>query len=275
VYFVKYYDKGSTDIAGHQVSDALSQIGVESAVIRDADLADVSDAILVFIKTSRWHHLVAARRRRNKLVLDVQDTLAFKRRIKNAWAYDGVIFRNARALKDFGSPKRLDRVIRQHWDLRYQPNDVQRRELRIGYFGLERSLRLWRRIPGVDYFSPGGDRFPDDYFRHAAGYNCHVSIRQSGRESLYKPNNKVSTAAACEANLVTTADESAVELLGADYPYFTEPDLPSVLSAIQKVHDTFGSTTWTAALDRMRLVKEKTSIGRIRDETIRYFNELG
>jgi len=49
------------------------------------ELGEVPPGILVLIKTSRLDHLLRAKARGHRLVLDVQDTVVFKRRIKNKW----------------------------------------------------------------------------------------------------------------------------------------------------------------------------------------------
>ena len=46
-------------------------------------------------------YLYTVDRLRNRLVLDVQDTVVFKRRIKNRWLFDALIFKNGRQLADF------------------------------------------------------------------------------------------------------------------------------------------------------------------------------
>jgi len=269
VYFVKYYDKGSTVMAGDQIAEALRARGCEAWSVYPDDVEDVRDAILVFIKTSRWWHLARARRNRNKTVLDVQDTVVFKRRIKNRLWFDGMIWKNRRQTEDFGRPGQLDRVIYHQWDPRYVVNRLPEGELAIGYFGLARSFRLWGRVPGVDCFD-------GDYFRRALDYNCHLSVREAGREFLYKPNCKVSTAAACAANLITTRDLSTLEFLGEDYPYYTRgASLDAVLEGVEKVRATFGGPEWRDGLERMRAVREATSIERVIDEYLRFFADLG
>ena len=268
IYFVKYYDKGSTLMAGDQIAEALRARGFDSRSIYPREITEISDSILVFIKTSKWWDLARARARHNKTVLDVQDTVVFKRRIKNRWLYDGMIFKNQRQIRDFASPRQLNAVIYHQWDPRYRHNTLDEKELRIGYFGLARSLALWNQLPGVDYFD-------NDYFRRALDYNCHLSIREPGKEYLYKPNCKVSTAAACRANLISTRDESTVELLGPDYPYYTETDRAGLLAAVERVRETFGGPVWREGLERMREVEERTRMDRIIDDYLAYFEELG
>lgn len=268
VFFVKYYDKGSTVMAGDQIAEALRARGHEARSVYPVEVADVRGAILVFIKTSRWWHLARAKKNGNRTVLDVQDTVVFKRRIKNRFWFDGMIWKNRRQIEDFGRPEQKNRIIHHQWDPRYAPNRLDGSAIRIAYVGLARSLRLWGKLPGIDCFD-------DDYFRRALDYNCHLSVREPGPEFLYKPNCKVSTAAACGANLITTRDESAVELLGEDYPYYVASAAEAdVIAGIEKARATFGGPEWLSGLETMRAVRERTSIDRVIDDYLSYFAEL-
>ena len=259
VAFVKYYEKGSTVMGADQIAEGLAERGWNARSIPVRELREVRDGILVFIKTSRLDHLLLARARGNRLVLDVQDTVVFKRRIKNRRLFDALIFKNRRQLADFrrgGRRGRFDRVIYHQWDPRYSLHRAPGDRLALGYLGLARSLELWGQLPGIEYVNDG-------YFDEAARFNCHFSIRLPGREFLYKPNCKVSTAAACGANLITTRDESTVELLGGDYPFYCEPEPASILAAIERARASFGSAEWHAGLERMRAVRELTDVKRV------------
>ena len=267
IAFVKYYEKGSTVMGADQVAEGLRARGWDARSIPVAELAGVRDGILVFIKTSRLDHLLRARARGNRLALDVQDTVVFKRRIKNAWLYDALIFKNRRQLADFGRPGKADRVIYHQWDPRYTVNQGPPDRMALGYLGLQRSLALWGDLPEVEYL----DR---DYFTEGLRFNCHLSVREPGREFLYKPNCKVSTAAAVGANLVTTRDVSTVELLGEDYPFYCEPERGSILAAIERARSAFGSAEWRRGLERMRRVRELTCMDRVLDEYEILFRDL-
>jgi hypothetical protein len=267
VVFVKYYDKGSTVMGAHQIADGLQARGWPARAIYARELGAVRQSIVVFIKTSRLDDLLLAKARGNRLVLDVQDTVVFKRRIKNRWLFDALILKNSRQLADFGRPGRPDRLIYHQWDPRYAPNRAPHDRLTVAYLGLRRSFDLWGRLPGVACVDAG-------YMEAAKGFNCHLSIRRRGREFLYKPNCKVSTAAACDANLITTRDVTAVDLLGEDYPYFCEPEPESILAAIERARASFGSSEWHQALDRLRAVRESTSLDRILDQYAGLFQAL-
>jgi hypothetical protein len=265
--FVKYYEKGSTVMGADQISEGLRARGWDARSIPVAALGSVEPGILVFIKTSRLDHLLRARARGHRLVLDVQDTIVFKRRIKNRWLYDALIFKSRRQLADFGRAEKPDRVIYHQWDPRYAANQAPRDRLALGYLGDPRSLAVWGELPEVEYVQHG-------LFAAAPRFNCHLSIREPGRDFLYKPNCKVSTAAACEANLITTRDLTSVELLGEDYPYYCEPERGSILDAIERARFSFGSPEWRLGLERMRAVRELTRMDRVLDEYESLFHQL-
>jgi hypothetical protein len=259
VAFVKYYEKGSTVMGADQIAEGLAARGWNARSIPVAELAGVRGGVLIFIKTSRIDHLLLAKARGNRLVLDVQDTVVFKRRIKNRWLFDSLIFKSRRQLDDFGRPDKADRVIYHQWDPRYRVNRAPRDRMVLGYLGLARSLTHWGQLPEVEYLDGG-------YFEAGLRFNCHLSIREPGREFLYKPNCKVSTAAACDANLVTTRDLTTVELLGEDYPYYCEPERESILAAVERARASFGTPLWQRGLERMRQVRELTSMDRVLDD---------
>ena len=267
IVFVKYYEKGSTVMSADQIAEGLVAIGVEARSLPVAAIGSVRDSILVFIKTSKLPDLWSARRRGNRLVLDVHDTVCFKRRIKNRWLYDGLIFKNQRQLADFGDRRRVGVVIYHQWDPRYERHRAGQSELRTAYLGLERSLRIYGQIPGVAFVS-------DDYFRRALDFNCHLSLRETKRDFLYKPGTKVSTAAACGAVLLTSRDESACEMLGADYPFYCEPTLGGVAEAMARAKDGIGGAEWKAALEILEGVREKTSMERIVEKYVELFGRL-
>jgi hypothetical protein len=261
--FVKYYDKASTLLGADQISQGLRERGHESHSIYPDRIAEFRDSIMIFIKTSKLSDLIRARRQGNTTVLDIHDTVVFKRRIKNSWAFDGLLFRNSCQFRDFGRSNKNDRMIYLHWDPRFQPHVVSDGQVRITYLGDRRSLRLWNQLPGVTCYD-------DDYFNRAKHFNCHLSIRQPGREFRYKPGIKVSTAAACGAVLITTADQGATELLGSDYPFYSGHEINQVRQAIQRIQEAPGGPEWNEAQRRLREVRQRTCLDRILDDYISY-----
>lgn len=268
VVFVKYFDKGSTVLGGHQMTEALLARGIESRTVYADEIGATRDSILVFIKKGRLDHLLAARARGNRLILDVQDTLCFKRRLKNRALFDGIIFRSQRPLDDYGTGDDRSANIYLQWNAGYRPNRLGDREFRLAYFGDPRSFEYWGELPGVPCV--GEDRF----FSEAPNYNCHISIRSKRRDFLYKPTCKVSTAAACGANLITTRDEASLEVLGEDYPYYCEASPESIRRAVEHARESFGGPEWQAGLDRMAEVKKTHELEVIVSDYLEFFSRL-
>ncbi|HEX2162525.1 MAG TPA: hypothetical protein VHM02_01110, partial [Thermoanaerobaculia bacterium] len=200
VCFVKYWDRGSTALGADQMAPALARLGVPARAVYAEELPALADAVLVFVKRADLRDLVAARRRRCRLVLDVQDTLVYRRWISHWPLYDGVIFRNRRQEADYAPPRALCRTIYHHWDPRYRPHVNGHDALRVAYVGIPRSFAIEARRDDVAMIGP------ERWFAESPSYNAHLSVRATRRERLYKPNAKVATAAACAAVLITTRD---------------------------------------------------------------------
>lgn len=265
--FVKYYEKASTVLGGDQIAEALASRGLDARSIAAEALGGERGALLVFVKTSRLDHLVGARRRGCRAVIDVHDTVVFKGRIKNALLYDGAIFRNRRQLEDFGRRRWVSRVIPFQGDPRFGPHAVPEGEFRAAYLGDRRSMRLFGRLPGVEFVE-------DDFFARAREYNCHLSVREPGREELYKPGAKIAVAAACRAVLVTTRDVAAVERLGAEYPFYCEAEEASIVAALERARAAVGGPEWEAARSRLEVVRERTTLDRVADDYVELFSAL-
>lgn len=277
VFFVKYWDKGSTAIGAEQMSEGLRALGVPARSIYASELSGIRDAILVFIKRANWPHLLRARTTGNRCVLDVQDQVVFRRWISHWPLYDAFIFRNRRQLRDFGRQVRvlgnlhaLRRTIYQHWDPRYRPHRVPNGALQVAYLGTPRSLSLWGALDGVRCIEP------TEWFARASAFNAHLSVRETAREWRYKPGAKVVTAAACDAVLLSTPDDASVELLGEDYPfYLKEPTAEGVEEVVARASGAMGGPLWHEALERLRAVRADTSLELTARRYVELFRELG
>jgi hypothetical protein len=150
----------------------------------------------------------------------------------------------------------------------YRRNTVGDSEFKLAYFGDPRSFSYWDALSGVPCI-------PEDrFFSESPDYNCHISIRTQPRDILYKPTCKISTAAACEATLITTRDEASLEILGEDYPYYTESDPESIRRAIEFARGSFGGPVWRGALEQMRQIRQEHSLPSIAAQYREFFTAL-
>jgi hypothetical protein len=269
VCFVKYYEKGSTDIAADQMAVALRRQGLAARAIPARELASVRDSVLVFIKRADLAHLLAARLRGNALVMDVHDTIVFRRGVRWSALYDGMIFRSAKACADFGGGRPGSVVIPHHWDERYAPHQAGEAAMKIAFIGDPRS---W---PFADADLPSVARVFTDWFARARDFNTHLSIRRPGREWLYKPNLKVATAAACNAVLLTTPDDTAVEQLGVDYPFYVGPTCEDVATGLRRAESLIGSAPWRQARALLDAIRARTTLARVTEMYVDYLQRFG
>src|ERR1044072_5112310 len=84
VCFAQYNQKGATDSAADQMAVALRRRGVAARSIFAGELPGLRDAILVFVKRIDLIDLWRSKRAKNPIVLDVQDTVVFKRGLGSA-----------------------------------------------------------------------------------------------------------------------------------------------------------------------------------------------
>jgi hypothetical protein len=144
-------------------------------------------------------------------------------------------------------------VIPHQWDYRII-GTAQQYRYAPGYIGKGFNLT----VPGWD-----GATVADSSQHLAAAplFNLHLSLnRRDERVALLKPATKVATAAAVLANVLTYRDPSAVELLGQDYPFYVDSDQ---MAAIRMARESFGSREWKRGREKMKEVRERTSLQAI------------
>jgi len=109
-------------------------------------------------------------------------------------------------------------------------------------------------------------------------YSCHYGVRSptifsvAGQKINYeqwvtKTGGKVSTAAACGSNIITSLDPSVRELIDESYPYAINTEKSGFIDnykeicseMINKARITFGKKEWKEGLKIMNDVKEKTT----------------
>ena len=267
VAFVKYYEKASTILGADQIAEGLRRRGADARSIPASRIGEIRRGILVFIKKMDLPHALLSRWNRNRIVLDIQDTIVFRPFIKNQLFAHGFLFKNRRQLADYGRLSRYCAVMPHQWDPRLTPNRAGS-GFRIGYFGDARSLAFWEDLPEVEFVGN------DELFERAPEFNAHLNVRQPGREWIYKTNSKVVFAAGCRAVLVTTPDVATVEELGEDYPFYVEPTREGVREGIERARGAYGGPEWKRALATLDRVREERTLERVVDLYCEYFEGL-
>jgi hypothetical protein len=275
IIFLVGAPKGVINLRGIQPSIAINRKGINSRVQVKKLPRDIDDkTLIIFVKYFPFSEVVKAIKKNCILLYDIVDENKPFFLENEGKLCNGVIFSNKKMVDDFKpllSKNTKSFIIYHHWDSRFKVPKRNNKELSLAYFGAipeKNALHFDKfNIPVISNFS--------DHLKKAKRFNCFYSIRKKDSiEFLYKPSTKVSTAAGIGANIITSKEPSAVELLGEDYPYLTDSDFESVKKTIEYAKETFGKKIWKDALKTMEKVRKRTDINRIADDYIKMINSL-
>lgn len=221
-----------------------------------ADFGGERNGFVVFVKDADRGLVLDAKERGNRIGYDVIDHFCYKSRTcPFADLVDTVIVPNRACIAWYAKhfPTAHYAVIPHQWDFRIK-GKAQQYRYSPGYIG-----------KGFNFCVEGWDGatvFDSTKHLEAAPlFNLHLALqRRDERVALLKPATKVSTAAAVGANVLTYRDPSAVELLGPEYPFYVDRDQ---MAAIRMVREAFGGREWKRGLEKMKEVRERTSLKAI------------
>ena len=271
---------GSSINRGEEISNHLKSLGYDTMYTEGVGVGnggityslpnDTRDSTIVVLKDMHQDEFVMLKNNGNKIIIDVIDCIAngdYTMEQIYKWPFmDGLIVPTeqlaveARILR----PDLEVAVLYHHWDKKHLKNiehykNTEEYKFRLAYIG-----------------SPAG-HFHKDQIENLTAvhewekmtstspyYTCHYSVRlENDPQFLYKPNTKISVAAAVGANVIHSRDLSLKNLLPDDYPYYTDTDLESVQKMAKYAEETFDSEIWHTGLEMMRELKERTSLERI------------
>ena len=246
--FVVSNDFTSSQLRGYHVAEAL---GVKCLF---ADLGGARNQTVVFVKDADRGLVEDAKDRNNRVVLDVIDLYCKEdRSVPFEDLVDVAIVPNSASIEFYKQRfKNADfRVIPHQWDARIK-GTARQDFCRTAYIGKHFNKPSW--WGGMSVENSG------QFLQAAPMFNLHLGLNQrTERMALLKPSTKVVTAAAVLANVVTYKDPGAVELLGWDYPFYVHDGM-EVNEAIVYAQKNFGGGFWKQAREKMKEVKEKTSL---------------
>jgi len=275
ICFVKVRARPSFEYRARQLIPALRELGANVQVYEGHYRAHrLRGSVAVFVKFIDPRDAAKMRAHGNKVVLDTIDFYCIPKYVnfKIPVVLDGAIFPSSKCLADKGGvlcPAAAKTVIHHHSDGRIVPC-TPGGAFKIGYFGIRtgpsHGCELLDKLPQVGIFE-------SDWFSHTKDHPCHFTIR-SGTGSLYKPSTKLVFAAACGANIITTRDSSFVDLIGNDYPFYTNSDIVSVMKTIEQAKEAFNGRVWTDALSVMRRAAEQTTIRAVAEKYIAFLKDV-
>lgn len=247
---------------GEQICAELRKLGYNAITATKNETVKARDSVVIWVRRTVNSRSLSQCRKNNLVIYDPLDRitdLCYNRITDNI---DAVIFPSANQLIDYDEAEHLKAYyLYHHWDSRLikYPHD----HFELGYWGYTTSAVNVRNVIEKQnrWTSARVGEFPTEaFFRRIS---CHYGVRDKKRGLGWRPTTKISTAAACGANIIITRDAMSEELLPKDYPYFVESaDLKETLNMINYARVSYGRDAWKYGLECMEKIRVKTSIKR-------------
>lgn len=276
ITFLKRSDHGAAELRADELSLYLQESDVEaSTMLWGTAVKGVRDCIVVFVKYPHVAMATHLKKQGCKLVWDVLDFFAVPREavdVGMVGLLDAIIVPTLPTVAALHPiiPKGCTMIRIPHaWDRRIK---VWKREdeFRAGYIGQQFNHAHMEEIPDVLGIYQWAQMT-----QYAGLFNCHYNVRHPlSAAGQYKPGTKLATAAAVGANIVTTRDAATIELLGNEYPYYTDPELEAVQSTLKRARFEYGTDTWLAGLEQMAQMREQLSPRRIAQDYVELFSGM-
>src|SRR4051794_37851703 len=263
LYAEQYRQAGTTVMRGRQLAEIAEQavpgrpIALEprEQPQRNADLFLTKGVLL---ETSR-DELAGWKSRGNRLIFDPVDWTIPPELLDYA---DTIVAASLTAYDRYREsyPGRRVVLVNHHADPRIRALDFSRRSalFKAAYFGVPKNTyRKGKLQTLVDFIPVDTAKQDDGWLAKLPDYTFHYALRRPTRREGYKPFLKGFTAAACGANVLIQDDQAeAVRWLGASYPYLVRGPVTqaSIVQALDRARQSFGSAEWRLGLETMRSI---------------------
>ena len=258
---------GSTKMRGRDIAE---KIGCDVISFKESKV--IKHKKIVLLKMSSYEKALPLAEF-NEVVCDMVDFNRGQHNLDTFKCFDYGIFTSVRQMEElrhiFKSPEKC-RVIYHHWDERF--NDIRVRDgissPKICYIG--QPEKCYGKNTNIERHSIDWYDF-DEKISLYEQYNVHYAVKSKKEDDKIQPLTKISTAASLGCPVIANRSVHNMEILGIDYPYYCDPNDGSVDEVIEKVYNTFGKDEWYHALEKMKEIKEMTSLKRI----IKNYLDLG
>lgn len=250
---------------GEQMAAALRETGYNATCMGPKDAIEAKNSIVIWVRRAMhdWLGKGLAKQKKNGniLVYDPLDRIEFE---PVHPLMDAIIFPSIHQYRQYAIPDGMLRyMLWHHWDPALESKNYERNSFELGYWGYRTScLHVFNTCERKNALTSARHfEYPDeDWFERVS---CHYSIRDYDRGFGWRPTTKISTAAACNCNIIVTRDPMSEELLPADYPYFVNGyDYEDVKKTIDYAKSTYKKKVWNYGLECMLHVKRFTSLKR-------------
>jgi hypothetical protein len=243
------------------------------------EMRQIRDSVIIYIKYPELRELAMLKQNNNQVIIDVVDAIAdnnYNIHDICSISWDGIIVptQDLALMSSHINTNIKIQYIPHHWDVRHLANiDLyDKNEFRLAYIGYSApggGLHYNESISELNIISDWADQT-----RLSPYYTCHYSVRpHDSYHFLFKPNSKLSAAAAVGSNIIHSRDTVAMGLIPHDYPYFTDSNVAAVKNTIEYAKETFNGPIWNYGLEIMKELKHRTSIDTIvSHDYINYLN---
>jgi hypothetical protein len=255
----------SFKMRGEQIAMALARMGYNTRCLPPREATEIKDGIIIWVRRALhdWlgHTIKKQKENGNILIYDPLDRIELE---PPHDLMDAVIFPSIVQYRKHKIPSSMRRyMVWHHWDPDLESKNYDRNNFELGYWGYRTScLHVFNACNHKNALTSARHfEYPDDdWFRRVS---CHYSVRDYERGLGWRPTTKISTAAACNCNIIVSRDAMSEELLPNDYPYFVEGhDFESVKKVIEYAKYTYKKEPWEYGLKCMHYVKRFTSLER-------------
>lgn len=230
------------------------ELKLNSKIVNNVN--NTKDSIIFFVTKFESNEVLRCKKRNNICIFISLDSYKDAKDAKFLSVFDGIIFPIKQISDEFKKTSKVQCTsihVPSNKNLHYRLKD-KHKQFSLCYAGHISGLMWGNKIAELSVIA----------ISQANKYSCHYSIRKENTiPALYKPASKVIAAAACGSNIITTKDRAAIELLGKNYPYYTNSDLFSVKKTIKFAKKTFNKTEWKCGLKIMEKIKKDTCIENI------------
>ncbi len=268
---------GTYYLRGVQVQKELKRKNVNSRIISSKRIGKIKNSIIVFVKHINKELCEIAKKNNNIIIYDILD--GYDQAVE-LQLIDGLILSTELSRNNFEKHENLvTKVIYHHIDTRLEKTIQPKNQ--SGTFNLAYIGNLPDKTDNVSFV----DKLPnielietDTRYAKKTGwmkkidtFNCHYAVRVDEIQRMSKPLAKIGVAAICNSNIIISKNSAATELLGDDYPYYTEDNYESVKKVVDFAKSSYGSDVWNKGIEKMNELKHRLSLENIIYEYIDLF----
>ena len=282
VYFVVPNKRwGTYFLRGVQVQKMLSKHGINAKITLSKNIHTIKNSIVVFVKHISFDECLIAKNNGNIVIYDILDgyeqDLSF---IKDEQCVDGLIYSTKASMPLIPTRKNMfSTLIYHHIDPRVMRTFNKQKQIsafKMCYIGNSpentNNVSYLESIPDITFIYTDTRHAERNRWMHQISpFTSHYAVRIDPMQCKTKPLAKIGVAAACNANIIINRSNAASELLGDDYPFYTENSKQSVLETIEFAKENYGNSIWKQSLDRMEELKKQLVLETVVHQYIDFF----